>query len=661
MRQYNITRQRNIGIAAHVDAGKTTTTERILFYTGKSYKIGEVHNGAAEMDWMPQEKERGITITSAATTCFWQGCQLNIIDTPGHVDFNVEVERSLRVLDGMIAVFDSVAGVEPQSRTVWRQADKYGVSRICFINKMDRTGANFYRTVDMISEQMGALPLVMQLPIGSEANFIGVVDLLSNKALVWDSDDGVTFKELSVPADMLEAAQKYRLKLVELAVEQDHDALEAYINGEEPTIEVLKSCIRKGTLAKTFFPVFCGSAFKNKGVQPMLDAVVDYLPSPLDLRPTTEADPFAGLAFKNMTDPHMGSLTFVRIYSGKLKTGDSMLNSSKDSKEKVGRMLLMHANSREEISEAYAGDIVAIASLKNTGTGDTLCAPNHRVVFETIVFKEPVIELAVEPKNKADQEKFAQSLWKLAMEDPSFKVSTNEETGQTVIKGAGELQLEIKLDILSKEYKVETTVGQPQVAFRETITLTKTIDYLHRKQTGGTGQYAKMKLVFAPCEGDNIVFKNEIVGGAIPKEFIPSIEKGIRAAATNGIISGFPVVGVEVSLIDGDAHPVDSSAIAFEIAASAAFKQAMTEAKAILLEPIMNLEIVTPEEFVGDVMSDLGSRQGNITGTEQEGVNRIVSAFVPLQRVFGYITKLRSMTKGNASFSMELDHYERTR
>lgn len=675
-RQYPISRYRNFGIAAHVDAGKTTTTERILYYTGKNHKIGETHDGASEMDWMPQEKDRGITITAAATTCFWRDHRLNIIDTPGHVDFNIEVERSLRALDGMVAVFDSVAGVEPQSRTVWRQAEKYGVARICFINKMDRTGANFYRTVDMIVSQLGAVPLVLQLPIGSEGEFVGIVDLVKMKGIIWESDEtGSPFAEVNIPEDMIVIANTYRTALVEAAVEQDEAALLAYLDGHDPTDETLRECIRKGTLERKFFPILCGSAFKNKGVQPMLDAVVDYLPSPADLLgakgllddeevviPADDAAPFAGLAFKTMSDKHMGSLTFVRVYAGSIKSGSMLLNSTRDSKERVGRMLLMHANTREEIEEAYTGDIVAIASLKNTGTGDTLCGPGRAVILEKMIFKEPVIEMAVEPRNKADQEKFGQALWQLAVEDPSFKVAVDHETGQTVIKGAGELQLEIKLDILLREHNVPTSVGQPQVAFRETITRPADVNYFHKKQTGGTGQFAKMKLQFTPgLPGTGLVFRNLITGGAIPKEFIPSIEKGMKSAATNGVIEGFPVVDVQIDLIDGEAHAVDSSAMAFEIAAIAAFKEGMAKAGPVLLEPVMAVEVVTPEEFVGDVMGNLMSRQGSLSGSEQEGENRIISAMVPLQKMFGYITTLRSMTKGNASYAMEFAHYERVR
>jgi elongation factor G len=675
-RQTPIEMYRNIGIAAHVDAGKTTTTERILYYTGKSHKIGEVHEGTATMDWMKQEQERGITITSAATTCFWHDYRINIIDTPGHVDFNIEVERSMRVLDGMVAVFDSVAGVEPQSRTVWRQADKFGVSRICFINKMDRTGANFYRTIEMIIDQMGALPLVIQLPIGSEGDFVGVVDLVKNKAIVWKTENlGAEFYETEIPADMAGKAAEYRAKMIELAVEQDDAALEAYLDGKEPSMEVLKACIRKGTISKAFFPILCGSAFKNKGVQPMLDAVLDYLPSPVDIgavpghkygneaedesRTPTDDAPFSGLAFKNMNDKFVGSLTFVRIYSGTLTTSSSVLNSIKGEKERIGRMLLMHANNREDIKEAYAGDIVAIASLKDTSTGDTLCDTAKPIILERMIFKEPVIEMAIEPKTKADQEKMGQALWQLAKEDPSFRVSVDAESGQTVIRGAGELHLEIMIDRMKEEYKVESNVGQPQVAYRETITKKAEIDYTHKKQSGGSGQFAKIKLVFEPGEtGSGFVFESKIFGGAVPKEFIPGVEKGLEASKNTGIMAGFPVIDFKVSLVDGSYHDVDSSVLAFEIAARAAFKEGMAKAGPVLLEPIMKVEVVTPNEYIGDVSGDLNRRRGQLTGTEQEGKNQVVKALVPLEKMFGYISNLRSFTKGTASYSMEFDHYE---
>ena len=674
-RQYPIEKYRNFGIAAHVDAGKTTTTERILFYTGKSYKIGEVHEGTATMDWMEQEQERGITITSAATTCFWKDYRLNIIDTPGHVDFNIEVERSLRVLDGMVAVFDSVAGVEPQSRTVWRQADKYKVARICFINKMDRTGANFYRTIEMIVDQLAAVPLVIQLPIGSEGDFAGIVDLIKNKAILWKSENlGAEFYEAEIPDDLKDKAAEYRAKMIELAVEQDDTALEAYLNGEEPTEETLKKCIRKGTIDKAFFPVLCGSAFKNKGVQPMLDAVVEFLPSPLDIGgikghklDSEEADsrtpaddaPFSGLAFKNMNDKFVGSLTFVRIYSGTLTTGTMVMNSTKDSKERIGRMLLMHANSREDIKEAHAGDIVAVASLKDVTTGDTLCDSGKPIVLERMIFKEPVIEMAIEPKTKADQEKMGAALWQLAKEDPSFRVAVDTESGQTVIKGAGELQLDIKIDILRREYKVETNIGAPQVAYRETITKKAEIDYTHKKQSGGSGQFARIKLVFEPVQaGTGYSFESKIFGGSVPKEYIPGVEKGLASSLNSGVMAGFPVIDFKVELIDGAYHDVDSSVLAFEIAARAAFKEGMNKAGPVLLEPIMRVEVVTPNEFMGDVIGDLNSRRGQISGTEQEGVNQVVRALVPLEKMFGYITNLRSMTRGGANYSMEFDHYE---
>ncbi len=674
-RQTPIEMYRNIGIAAHVDAGKTTTTERILYYTGKSYKIGEVHEGTATMDYMEQEQERGITITSAATTCFWNKHRINIIDTPGHVDFNIEVERSLRVLDGMVAVFDSVAGVEPQSRTVWRQADKYGVSRICFINKMDRTGANFFRTIDMIIDQLAAKPLVIQLPIGSEGGFQGLVDLVKNKAVIWKAESlGAEFYETDIPADMAKQAAEYRAAMIELAVEQDDAALEAYLNGEEPSVETLKKCIRKGTISKAFFPILCGSAFKNKGVQPMLDAVIDYLPSPVDIggvkghkvdsdepdsRLPEDSAPFSGLAFKNLNDKFEGSLTFVRIYSGALTRGTAVMNSTKDQKERIGRMLLMHANTREPIEEAYAGDIVAITALKDTGTGDSLCDAAKPIVLERMNFKEPVIEMAIEPKSKADQEKMGAGLWQMAKEDPSFRVAVDPESGQTVIKGAGELHLEIKIDILKREHKVETSVGAPQVAYRETITKKAEIDYTHKKQSGGSGQYARIKLVFEPTgTGVGYSFDSKIVGGSVPKEYVPGVEKGLESAKNTGVIAGFPCIDFKCELVDGAYHDVDSSVLAFEIAARAAFKEGIAKAGPVLLEPIMSVEVVTPSEFMGDVIGDLNSRRGQITGTEQEGGNQVVKALVPLEKMFGYISNLRSFTRGGASYTMEFDHYE---
>lgn len=666
---------RNIGIMAHIDAGKTTTTERVLYYTGKSHKIGEVHEGAATMDWMEQEQERGITITSAATTCFWNDHRINIIDTPGHVDFTIEVERSLRVLDGAVAVFDSVAGVEPQSETVWRQADKYHVPRICFVNKMDRTGANFFRTVDMIIDRLGAVPLVMHLPIGLEADFIGLVDLIQMKAIRWkDESMGAEFVVEEIPENLRAQAEEYRAKLVETAVEQDDDALEAYLAGQEPDVATLKKCIRKGTLAAKFVPVLCGSAFKNKGVQPLLDAVVDFLPSPLDIgavkgesvsgdqqlvRNPSDDEPFCGLAFKIMTDPFVGSLTFVRVYSGVLNAGSYVLNSVKDAKERAGRMLQMHANSREDIKEARAGDIVALCGLKDTTTGDTICDSVKPIVLERMVFPEPVIEVAVEPKTKADQEKMGLALSRLAAEDPSFRVTTDYESGQTIIKGMGELHLDIIVDRMRREFKVEANVGAPQVAYRETITQKAEVDYTHKKQTGGAGQFARIKLRFEPQEpGEGYSFVNSIVGGAVPKEYIPGVEKGLLQASDNGVIAGFPMIDYKVTLYDGAYHDVDSSVLAFEIAARAAFREGVPKASPRLLEPIMKVEVVTPEEYMGDIIGDLNSRRGQVSGMDQRGNARVVESFVPLASMFGYVNTLRSMSQGRAQFTMQFDHYE---
>ncbi len=666
---------RNIGIMAHIDAGKTTTTERILFYTGKSYKIGEVHDGAATMDWMEQEQERGITITSAATTCFWNDHRINIIDTPGHVDFTIEVERSLRVLDGAVAVFDGVAGVEPQSETVWRQADKYNVPRICFVNKMDRTGANFYRCVDMIVDRLGARPLVMQLPIGIEADFVGIVDLVAMKAIIWrDESLGAKFDVVDIPADMKAKAEEYHAKLVELAVEADDAVMEAYLNGEEPSVDTLKACIRKGVLKTLFVPVLCGSAFKNKGVQPLLDAVVDYLPSPEDvpevvgtnvdgdkemIRKADDSEPFSGLAFKIMTDPFVGTLTFVRIYSGVLEAGSYALNSVKDEKERIGRMLLMHANSREDIKEARAGDIVALTGLKYTTTGDTLCDSIKSVVLERMEFPAPVIEVAVEPKTKADQEKMGLALSRLASEDPSLSVTTDHESGQTVLKGMGELHLEIIVDRMRREFKVEANVGAPQVAYRETITKASEIDYTHKKQSGGSGQFARVKIVFEPQElGQGFEFINEITGGAIPKEYIPGVQKGLTSAMDTGVLAGFPMIDFKARLVDGAYHDVDSSTLAFEIAARAAFREGIRKCTPKILEPVMRVEVVTPEDYMGDVIGDLNSRRGQVTGMDQRGNARVVNAMVPLASMFGYVNTLRSMSQGRAQFSMHFDHYE---
>ncbi|SDH31921.1 elongation factor G [Roseospirillum parvum] len=667
-------RYRNIGIMAHIDAGKTTTTERILYYTGKSHKIGEVHDGAATMDWMEQEQERGITITSAATTAFWKEHRINIIDTPGHVDFTIEVERSLRVLDGAVAVFDSVAGVEPQSETVWRQADKYHVPRMCFVNKMDRMGADFYRCVDMIVDRLGATPLVMNLPIGSESDFVGVVDLIVNKAVVWKGDDlGASFEYTDIPAELADKAAEYREKLIETAVEADDAAMEAYLEGNEPDEATLKACIRKGTIAMQFVPVLCGSAFKNKGVQTMLDAVIDFMPAPTDVasirgvlpdteeevkRVSSDDEPFSALAFKIMNDPFVGSLTFARIYSGILESGSYVLNTVKGKRERIGRMLLMHANSREEIKWAAAGDIVAIVGLKDTTTGDTLCDPVKPVILERMEFPDPVIEVAVEPKTKADMEKMGVALARLAAEDPSFRVATDPESGQTVIKGMGELHLEIIVDRLKREFKVDANVGAPQVAYRETIVGTHTIDYTHKKQTGGSGQFARIKLEFSPAEpGEGFIFNNTIVGGSVPKEYIPGVQKGLDSASDNGVIAGFPMTDWKATLIDGAYHDVDSSVMAFEIAARAAFREGIPQAKPRLLEPMMKVEVVTPEEYMGDIIGDLNSRRGNVSGMDQRGNARVVSAKVPLANMFGYVNTLRSMSQGRAQYTMHFDSY----
>lgn len=665
---------RNIGIAAHIDAGKTTTTERILYYTGKSYKIGEVHEGTATMDWMEQEQERGITITSAATTCFWREHRINIIDTPGHVDFTIEVERSLRVLDGAVAVFDSVAGVEPQSETVWRQADKYRVPRMCFVNKMDRTGADFFRTVEMIGDRLGANAAVLQLPIGVEADFVGVVDLVRMKAVVWTEDKlGADFHETDIPAELAAQAAEYRTRLIEQAVELDDAATEAYLDGREPDEATLKALIRKATISLRLVPVLCGSAFKNKGVQPMLDAVVDYLPSPLDVenvrgttldgapdqRPTDDKAPFAALAFKIMNDPFVGTLTFCRVYSGTMETGSQVMNAGKGERERIGRMLLMHANTREEITACCAGDIVAIASLKNTTTGDTLCDPDHPIVLERMEFPEPVIEVAVEPKTKADQEKMGAALQRLAAEDPSFRVAQDAETGQTVIKGMGELHLEIIVDRMRREFKVDASVGAPQVAYRETITARAEVDYTHKKQTGGSGQFARVKLAFEPLKpGEGYRFENRVVGGAVPKEYVPGVQKGLESAKDNGVVAGFPVIDFKVELVDGAYHDVDSSVLAFEIATRAAFREGIQKAKPALLEPIMRVEVLTPEDYMGDIIGDLNSRRGQITGMDQRGNARIIEAMVPLANMFGYVNTLRSMSQGRAQYSMQFDHYE---
>ncbi len=674
-RKTPIDRYRNIGIMAHIDAGKTTTTERVLYYTGVSHKIGEVHDGAATMDWMEQEQERGITITSAATTCFWNDHRINIIDTPGHVDFTIEVERSLRVLDGAVCVFDSVAGVEPQSETVWRQADKYGVPRMCFVNKMDRTGADFYRCVEMIDDRLGAVPLVLQLPVGSEAEYAGLVDLLLMKAVIWEDEElGAKYNQVDVPADLAEKAAEYREKLIEHAVEQDDAAMEAYLEGNEPDMETLKACIRKGTLSGDFVPVLCGSAFKNKGVQPLLDAVVDFLPAPTEVpaikgvhpdsdeemvRESSDDEPFAALAFKVMTDPFVGSLTFARIYSGVVETGASTLNSVKGKRERIGRMLQMHSNSREDIKEARAGDIVAIAGLKATTTGDTLCDPDKAVILERMEFPDPVIEVAVEPKTKADQEKMGVALARLASEDPSFQVSVDHESAQTVIKGMGELHLEILVDRMKREFNVEANVGAPQVAYRETITKSFEIDHTHKKQTGGSGQFARIKLQFEPLEpGEGFQFESAVVGGRVPKEYIPGVEKGLKSSCESGVIVGFPVIDFKATLVDGAHHDVDSSVMAFEIAARAAFREGISQAGPVLLEPMMRVEVVTPEDYMGDIIGDLNSRRGQMGGMEQRGNARVIGAQVPLANMFGYVNTLRSMSQGRAQYSMHFDHYE---
>jgi len=675
-RTHKIEDYRNFGIMAHIDAGKTTTTERILFYTGKNHKMGETHDGASTMDWMDQEQERGITITSAATTAFWREKRLNIIDTPGHVDFTIEVERSLRVLDGAVTVLDGNAGVEPQTETVWRQADKYNVPRIVFVNKMDKIGADFEKSVESIRDRLGAKAVPIQLPIGSESNLKGVVDLVEMKALVWETDQvGASADVRDIPADMADAVAAARQYLVDNAVEIDDEAMEAYLEGNEPSVEVLKRCIRKAVITGAFYPILAGSAFKNKGVQPLLDAVVDYLPSPVDIPPTpgidfkteepivrkaSDDEPLSVLAFKIMDDPFVGSITFCRLYSGKMETGQSLLNSSRDKRERVGRMLLMHSNNREDIKEAYAGDIVALAGLKETRTGDTLCDPlKSPVILEKMEFPAPVIEIAVEPKTKADQEKLGVALAKLASEDPSFTVSTDHESGQTILKGMGELHLDIKIDILKRTYKVEATIGAPQVAYRESISRKAEIDYTHKKQTGGTGQFARVKLVFEPGEpGSDFVFESAIVGGAVPKEYIPGVEKGLKSAKDNGLLAGFPVIDVKATLVDGAFHDVDSSVLAFEIASRAAFRELKEKGGPKLLEPIMAVEVVTPEEYLGSIIGDLNGRRGMIQGQDMRGNAVVVNAFVPLANMFGYVNTLRGMSQGRAQFTMQYDHYE---
>ncbi len=672
-RTHPIEDYRNFGIMAHIDAGKTTTTERILYYTGKNYKMGEVHEGSATMDWMEQEQERGITITSAATTALWNGKRLNIIDTPGHVDFTIEVERSLRVLDGAVCVLDSNQGVEPQTETVWRQGDRYHVPRIVFCNKMDKIGADYFQCLKDIVDRLGAKPVAIQLPIGAESQFRGIIDLVRMVGVVWDEETlGAEYHDVEIPPELMGQAREYREKLIEAAVELDDDAMAAYLEGKEPDEATLKRLIRKATIAGTFYPVLCGSAFKNKGVQPLLDAVVDYLPSPLDVPPMkgvdlkgnevvrqpSDSEPLALLAFKIMDDPFVGTITFCRIYSGKLESGTGVMNSTKERKERVGRMLLMHANNREDIKEAYAGDIVALAGLKDVRTGDTLCDPQKPVILEKMEFPDPVIEIAIEPKSKADQEKLGVALAKLVAEDPSFSVTTDQESGQTIIKGMGELHLDIKVDILKRTYKVEANIGAPQVAYREKITRPATVDHTHRKQTGGHGQFARVKIVAEPsAPGAGFEFENDVVGGAVPKEFIPAVEKGLKGVMGSGVLAGFPVVDLKVSLIDGASHDVDSSAMAFEICARAALREALQKGGSVLLEPVMKVEVVTPEDYTGSVIGYLNSRRGHIQGQDMRGNANVITAMVPLANMFSYVNNLRSMSQGRATFTMQFDHY----
>ena len=671
-----IERYRNIGIAAHIDAGKTTTTERILYYTGKSHRVGEVHDGAATMDFMEQEQERGITIQSAATTCFWNDHRINIIDTPGHVDFTIEVERSMRVLDGAVAVFDAVAGVEPQSETVWRQADKYNVPRICYVNKMDRMGADFDRCIQMMIDRLGAKPAPIMFNVGAEAEFKGIVDLVQMNAVLWDGDaPGAPFNVVEIPADLQAKAAEWRGRLIDTVIEQDEAALEKYLEGEEPDVATLKACIRKGALNFSFVPVICGSSFKNKGVQTMLDAIVDYLPSPVDIPPmkgvipgkeevegerkADDKEPLAALAFKIMDDPFVGSITFVRVYSGVLTSGSSVLNSVRDTKERVGRMLLMHANSREDVKEAHAGDIVALAALKTTTTGETLCDPANPIILERMTFPEPVIEIAIEPKTKVDQEKMGVALNRMAQEDPSFRVSTDAESGQTILKGMGELHLDIKVDILKRTYKVEANVGAPQVAYRETISRAATIDYTHKKQTGGSGQVARVKIEFEALEaGAGFIFENAVVGGSVPKEYVPGVEKGLTLQKESGLLAGFPLIDFKARLVDGAFHDVDSNVLTFEIASRAALRELAQKGGPKLLEPVMKVEVVTPDEYLGSVIGDLNSRRGQVQGTDARGNAQVISAMVPLANMFGYINTLRSMSQGRAQYSMVFDHYE---
>ena len=674
----DLAKVRNIGIMAHIDAGKTTTTERILFYTGINYKIGEVHDGAATMDWMEQEQERGITITSAATTCFWKDHQINIIDTPGHVDFTVEVERSLRVLDGAVAVFDGVAGVEPQSETVWRQADRYNVPRICFVNKLDRTGADFYMCVDMIKDRLGASALVLQIPIGAEGDFLGVVDLVKMRALTWrgETEIGEDYVVEDIPAELQAKANEWREQMIETLSEADDAIMEKYLEGEEMSIEEIQAAIRRATLADKVTPVLTGSAFKNKGVQPMLDAVVAYLPSPLDidaidghkmgneeeilLRQPSESEPFSALAFKIMSDPHLGKLTYIRVYSGKLQTGTQVLNSIKDRKERIGKIYQMHANKREEIDSVGAGQIVAVMGLKDTTTGDTLCDASNPVVLESMSFPAPVISVAIEPKTKSDQEKLGTAIQRLAEEDPTFQVRSDEETGQTIISGMGELHLEVLVDRMRREFKVEANVGKPQVAYRETITKqVKKVDYTHKKQTGGSGQFAKVQIDIEPTGGEEggYEFINKVTGGRIPREYIPSVDAGAQEAMETGVLAGYPMVDIRMTLQDGAYHDVDSSELAFKIAGSMAFKDAARRAGPVLLEPMMAVEVTTPEDFMGDVIGDLNSRRGQIQAMEERAGARVVKALVPLSEMFGYVGDLRSRTQGRASYSMQFDSY----
>ncbi len=678
-KRHPLEQTRNIGIMAHIDAGKTTTTERILYYTGVNYKIGEVHDGAATMDWMELEQERGITITSAATSCFWRDHRINIIDTPGHVDFTVEVERSLRVLDGAVAVFDGVAGVEPQTETVWRQADRYSVPRLCFINKMDRTGADFYYVLGTIRERLGCKTAVVQLPIGAESEFAGVVDLLGMKALVWTSEDlGASWDVVDIPADMVDEAEEFRHELIDVLSEFDENILEKYIGEEEITAEDLRSALRTGTIAGHCVPILTGSAFKNKGVQPLLDAVIDYLPSPLDLPPVEgvhprsgdtvarkadDDEPFAALAFKIMTDPHVGKLIYFRVYSGALDKGSAVLNTRTGNKERIGRILEMHANNREDRDEVRTGDIVAGIGLKNTRTGDTLCSPDHPIVLEQLEFPEPVIHVAVEPRSKADQDKMSKALGALAEEDPTFSVRSDEETGQTIIGGMGELHLEVLVDRMLREFRVDANVGRPQVAYRETITKTvANLRYTHKKQTGGSGQFAEIVATLEPHTDpdETYHFEDNVRGGRIPKEYIPAVNQGIQAAMTNGVLAGYQVLGIKVSLNDGKSHDVDSSEMAFKIAAQAWFRDAIVKAGPVLLEPVMAVEVVTPENYMGDVVGDLNSRRGRVGQMEARGSNQVITATVPLSEMFGYATDLRSRTQGRATYTMQFDSYQKT-